>query len=95
MGCIQLIKPVHFNPLRREGGDVPCLYPSESFLPISIHSAARAETQSDFSGRNCGTDFNPLRREGGDPMYSMDTCTVDISIHSAARAETLQECIAG
>ena len=55
----------NFNPLRREGGDIPALKPL-IILPISIHSAARAETVLFNHKRDYVADFNPLRREGGD-----------------------------
>ena len=84
------INEINFNPLRREGGDTPC-----RLL------------------RACPVDFNPLRREGGDigrlqvkkqnkkfqstpprgrrhPGPVHHVCEGPISIHSAARAETEQ-----
>ena len=59
-------RPGNFNPLRREGGDELYCRPAGMEHEISIHSAARAETQEP-QGLYCRpADFNPLRREGGD-----------------------------
>ena len=45
---------------------------------ISIHSAARAETNINFAFKASSPDFNPLRREGGD---SLDRIIITYPVH--------------
>ena len=60
---------LHFNPLRREGGDEMLVIVGQVAF-ISIHSAARAETNTFNNIIVIQINFNPLRREGGD-YYSV------------------------
>ncbi len=51
-----------------------CIVPDEITVYISIHSAARAETNLPEQLRVVTTYFNPLRREGGDLIIPCTFC---------------------
>ncbi len=82
--------PGYFNPLRREGGDAKGPGEVQAGEPISIHSAARAETGQQQTANEPMTLFQstpPRGRRLVTPNNHKTECE-KISIHSAARAET-------
>ena len=81
--------PGYFNPLRREGGDAKGPGEVQAGEPISIHSAARAETGQQQTANEPMTLFQstPPRGRRQHDKQDRQGCQ-GISIHSAARAET-------